>query len=157
MKKDEKKERILERKRISWEGMFYSIQRIDLLIVAISGGGIYVCMETIKFLAEKEMPIHWMIKISGAVFLLSLLSNLIGQILGQKANEFDFLMCESKLDNDSEDLINRYDLKASQYSTWTIWMTYISLAVMSVGLIFLLIYFSFIFSEVEVLLCSEKD
>ena len=39
-------ERIKDRQKLSAQGMFYSIQRMDLLIVSISGAGIYVCLET---------------------------------------------------------------------------------------------------------------
>lgn len=139
------RERVIGRQRLSWEAMFYSIQRIDLLIVAICGGGIYVCLELIKFLAEKSIAIHWLIKVSGGLFLLALIVNLIGQIFGQKANENDFLMCESQLDGDDEKLINHFDCKADQFTKLTDWMTYGSLAVMAIALILVLVYFVAIF------------
>lgn len=139
------KTRIMGRQRLSWEGMFYSIQRIDLLIVAFCGGGIYVCLELIKFLTENDIAIHWLIKLSGGLFLIALIANLIGQIFGQKANENDFLMCEAQLDGDEEKIINHFDCKANHYTTLTDLMTYGSLTVMSIGLTLVLVYFVFIF------------
>lgn len=45
-------EQIKDRQKLSSQGLQYSIQRMDVLIVSISGGGIYVCLETLKFIQE---------------------------------------------------------------------------------------------------------
>jgi hypothetical protein len=39
-------EDIKERKKLAYEGMIYGLQRLDLLIITISGAGIYACLET---------------------------------------------------------------------------------------------------------------
>lgn len=68
-------EDIKERKKLSWDSMFYSIQRIDLLIVAFCGGGIYICLETIKYFVEKQLVVDPLIKVTGGIFLLGIILN----------------------------------------------------------------------------------
>lgn len=137
--------KLIERKNLSYQAMFYSIQRIDLLIIAISGGGIYVCLETIKFLSEKDLELNCLIKISGFFFLASIITNILAQVFGQLSNEQDYLMCESKLDEDPPELINKYDSMSELYSKITKTLNHISIFILFTGLVLIMTYFSFIF------------
>lgn len=143
--------RIKDRQKLSWEGMFYSIQRIDLLIVLISGAGIYVCLETIKYLSDKNLEINYIVKISGALFLFSIMINFLSQIFGYKSNEKDFLMCQTEIDagkNISEKEkkeIKKYDKSSERYSILTNRFNYTSIFFMFGGLIVIMYYFLFIF------------
>lgn len=91
-------ERIKERRNQSWNCLFYSIQRIDLLIVSFCAGGIYICLETMKFYYEVGKSQEILIKVAGVLFLLGLILNFSSQYFGYKSNEQDYLMCEADLD-----------------------------------------------------------
>lgn len=141
----------IERQKQSWEGMFYSIQRIDLLIISISGAGIYVCLETLKFLTESQKEINLIIKISAVFFLFAIIVNFLSQIFGYKANENDYLMCQTEIESDSKPNesqkieIENFDKNSDHYSKLTNWFNYASMLLMFVGLIMLMTYFVFIF------------
>ncbi len=149
-------EKIKERKKQSWDGMFYSIQRIDLLIVTFCGGGIYVCLETIKYLIEKGLPCGILIKICGAVFLLGIILNFLSQHYGFRANEQDYLMCDAMIDacdnklkkskrKDLKNIATKYDNQSEIYSNRTKRLNYCSMGAMFIGLVLILIYFSITF------------
>ncbi|MBS3993069.1 MAG: hypothetical protein KGZ87_05075 [Bacteroidetes bacterium] len=141
----------IERQKQSWEGMFYSIQRIDLLIISISGAGIYVCLETLKFLTETENDVNLIIKISAVFFLFAIIVNFLSQIFGYKSNEKDYLMCQTEIESDfkpnefQQTQIDNYDKISECYSKLTNWFNYSSMLLMFIGLITLMIYFVFIF------------
>ena len=140
-----------ERQKLSWEGMFYSIQRIDLLIVSISGAGIYVGLETIKYLSENKLDTSLLVKISSALFLFGIIINFLSQIFGYKANEQDFLMCDAKIkcdDNPNEsekEEINKLDESSEWFSRRTNFLNYISMGFMFAGLMLMMYYFLFTF------------
>ncbi len=148
-----------DRQKLSWEGMFYSIQRIDLLIVSICGAGIYVCLETIKYLSEKGYDLNILIRISGGLFLFGIMTNFLSQILGYNSNKQDFLMCQTEIDieekitngeqseitaEDKEE-IDEYDERSEMFSKLTDRFNYLSMGFMFFGLILLMWYFLFIF------------
>lgn len=143
--------KVLERQKLAWEGLFYSVQRIDLLIVSISGAGIYVCLESVKYLTEIKIPIHHLIKISGLLFLLAVTVNFLSQVYGKKSNEQDYLMCDAKIDagekvNKTEkERINYHDEQAEKYTKITNALNATSMYLMFGGLATILIYFLFIF------------
>ncbi|UAM98384.1 hypothetical protein K8354_00725 [Polaribacter litorisediminis] len=142
---------VKERQKLSWEGMFYSIQRIDLLIVSISGAGIYVCLETIKYLSDKSLDVNLLIRISGGLFLFGIIINFLSQVFGYKTNQQDFLMCQVKIDagkkvSKKEQIqIDTYDNNSEKYSKWTDIFNYLSIGFMFLGLILIMTYFLFIF------------
>lgn len=140
-----------DRQKLSWEGMFYSIQRIDLLIVSICGAGIYVCLETIKYLTDKSQDISLLVRISGGLFLFGIIINFLSQIFGYNANKEDFLMCQAEIDagdkiSEKEKFeIDEFDRKAEKFSKLTDKFNYISMGLMFVGLILIMYYFLFTF------------
>jgi hypothetical protein len=146
-----KMDRIRDRQNRSWDGMFYSNQRLDLLIVSISGAGIYVCLETIKYLSDKFQDINLLISISGGLFLFGIITNFISQIANYQSNYDGYLMCDYKLDNDenksdfNEDKIKHHKSKSEKYSKRTGIFNYISAGFMLFGLFFMMFYFLFIF------------
>ncbi|MBN2867817.1 MAG: hypothetical protein JXK08_04025 [Flavobacteriaceae bacterium] len=143
--------KIKERQKLSWEGMFYSIQRIDLLIITICGGGVYVCLETIKYLSDKQMEINILIKISGSLFILGIIINFLSQIFGYKANKQDYLMCQTQIDagdkinKKEKSLIDYYDRSSESFSKLTDRFNYISMGLMFLALIITMLYFLFIY------------
>lgn len=140
-----------DRQKLSWEGMFYSIQRIDLLIVSICGAGIYVCLETIKYLSDKSQDISLLVRISGGLFLFGIIVNFLSQIFGYKANQQDFLMCQTEIDagnkisKSEKEEIDEYDKKSEMFSKLTDRFNYLSMGFMFVGLILIMWFFLFTF------------
>lgn len=150
MKKD-KKNLAKERQKLSWEGMFYSSQRMDLLIVSLSSAGIYVCLETIKHLSINETSISLWLKFSGVFFLFSIIINFFSQIFGYKANEKDFLMCQVEIETDEKMSkkekaeLEKFDLSSTKFSKLTHLFNYISIALMFFGLMSMMYFFLFTF------------
>ena len=139
------KEEAKERKILSNEGMFYSMQRIDLLIISISGAGIYVCLEAIKYLTDKKIDISFLIKLSASFFLVAIFLNFLSQLSGFYSNKQDFLMCQAKIQEEEEKKIVSYDKKSDKYDTYTKYFNLSSIGFMFLGLIFIMIYFLVIF------------
>jgi len=144
-------ERIKERQKLSSQGIFYSVQRIDLLIVSISGAGIYLCLETLKYLKVNNIELGILIKWSGGILLLAIIVNFISQFLGNKSNYYEYLYCESILESDNEpsDIqqaeISKYDCISDVYDKFTTIFNYTSALLMLSGLVLLISYFLFIF------------
>ena len=151
MKNSIKMSEIKDRQKLSWEGMFYSIQRIDLLIVSISGAGIYVCLESIKYFSDKCQDINLLIRISGGLFLFAIITNFLSQIFGYITNKQDFLMCQTEIDagknisKSEQSQIDKYDKSSEKYSNLTDWFNYVSMGFMFLGLILIMTFFLFIF------------
>ena len=87
----ETKEDLFERKKMCHSGWFYAIQRIDLLIITISGAGVYVILEMLKFSRENPLPHLLALKVSGCFFIAAIIINFYSQITGMNANEQDML------------------------------------------------------------------
>ena len=142
----------VERQKLAHQNMFYSIQRIDLLIISISGAGIFVCFETIKYLSSKDLPPELWVRIAGVFFLFGIIVNFLSQLTGYETNKFDYLMCLVETENDGElseeDKAerDRCDAKSEKLSKVTKILNYTSMVLMFAGLTTLMIYFLFIFS-----------
>lgn len=102
---DEKKEYIEQLKKHKENArsvVLYAMQRIDLLLISISGAGIYVCLEALKFSMEKSIVNNlWLFKLSGSIFVLAIIANIYSQWLSYKSNFYDMsltseLICEKE-------------------------------------------------------------
>lgn len=146
-----KMEDLKDRRKLSWEGIFYSIQRIDLLIVSISGAGIYVCLETMKYIRDNNLTDEIFIKVSGGLFLLAIGFNFVSQIYGRKSNYQDYLMCDTeikagkKISEKEQNEIDEHDRMSEKYSKLTNVLTDISTLLMFLGLVVTMLFFLFIF------------
>ena len=79
-----------ERQKMLWGNITYSIQRIDLLIVSVSGAGVYFCLEALKFMYENEIAIGTYIKSSAGLFITAIILNFISQFFSFYANLYDY-------------------------------------------------------------------
>jgi hypothetical protein len=93
MKMSEEKKREYEIKRWSenreraLNHKWYATGRIDLLIVSISGAGIYIGFELIKFIITQDIDASFgVIKFALASFTLAIVVNFISQFFGYNSN-----------------------------------------------------------------------
>jgi hypothetical protein len=65
----------------------YSNARLDLLTISISGAGLYIALETLKFLFEEKsgMP-SWPVKVAGVLFTCAIAVNFWSQHTGRRTN-----------------------------------------------------------------------
>jgi hypothetical protein len=136
-----------DRKQMAWQGWLYAVQRIDLLIISISGAGVYVCLETLKYHKQDPLDFILSIKAAGLCFVVAMVVNLISQFTGKSANKFDMRMCQAKIDDaespseETKRLIAVNDCKADTYSKCTDILNLSSLLIMFSGLITLITFF----------------
>lgn len=129
-----------EKQKLSYQGMFYGMQRIDLLTISISGAGVFVVMNTLKFLVENKLPVTDVLKWAGAVFIVSILFNFVSQFFGYLSNKNDYLMYDCEI-NDNMENHSTYDKRAETQGNWTERFTWSSIVVMFIGLSMLIYYF----------------
>jgi len=146
-------ERLRERYKLCYDGWFYAVQRIDLLVISICGAGVYVVLETLKYVVDKTPVVQkyldnlWMIKLSGLLFLASIIVNFVSQLTGKKSNYHEMLWCDEKLECDDpptveqKKLMTKYDTDAGRYSKITGRLNTVSTLIMCGGLFALLAFF----------------
>ncbi|MCJ8288375.1 MAG: hypothetical protein HRT58_21875 [Crocinitomicaceae bacterium] len=141
-KKYSKKELKEFRKRrdLSYSNLFYSDQRLDLLVIAISGGGLYVALETMKFFKEHDLEIDtiWLLKLAGIAFVVCIISNFVSQILSKLSNRYDYLMCDYAEDDYCKSQL--YDSKSEKFDKLVTVTNWISYTLLFLGLICLMAF-----------------
>jgi len=134
-----------ERQKIVWQNMFYSIQRIDLLIISISGAGIYLCLETLKFMFAQKMEVSISLKVSACFFVAAIAVNFFSQFFSYRSNYYDYLYCiesgKEFQDDDTKKKAILFDDKSERITQLTNYSNYASAGLMFVGLILCLVYF----------------
>jgi hypothetical protein len=140
-----------ERQKFAQDNLIYSERRMDLLLISISGAGIYVCLETVKYLSEKNIPTHWLIWVAGISFLAAIITNFIGQFFGYKANYYDYLFCQSEMEVENEPTrkqkleIKKFDKKAADYNKLVFPINVFCTMFMFIGLSSIVLWFLLIF------------
>lgn len=134
-----------ERQKIVWQNMFYSIQRIDLLIISVSGAGIYLCLESLKFMYSNKLPVNYSLKVAAGLFVLSIVANFISQFLSYHSNMNDYLYCvenqKEVQDDESQRKAIIYDDKSERFDKQNTYFNYISAGLMFIGLAVCFLYF----------------
>jgi hypothetical protein len=128
----------------------YSIQRIDLLVISLSGAGIYTCFETMKYIDKidtlKNYPsIYTPFKISGGMFILSIVCNVISQWSSYKGSSIALkstlkTIYAEENGQDCDDETNKLDAKAGRYNNFTDPVNIFSIVLMIAGLVVLTTY-----------------
>jgi len=140
-----------DRKNQAWNGWFYSMQRMDLLVISISGAGLYLIIETLKFSRINLLPSLCILKVAGFSFVIAIIANFLSQHFGKKSNYYDIIMCDEVLSNEEISNINsnaeyvKYDNLAEEYSILTKKWNVFSWSIMLLAVIVVLIYFCIIF------------
>lgn len=142
--KQDKLTRLQDRKMVMEKIREYSIKRIDILIISISGAGILLCLETLKFLIEEKKDNSLTLKISGVCFLLAIIVNFWSQFLAHESSENEIEGIKAELKDDEVEYRKYYNA-SDRYGRYVGWMNNTSSILMTLGLLFLLVYFCFTF------------
>lgn len=136
------------------ENISYSQKRTDLLIISISGGGLYVLLETLREFKTGNVDIENIniLIVSGVILLTGIVINFISQITSYHANRYEEeyinlelnKICEKKkkkkklitIEQKEADKENRKFNKATNI------LNYISIILMLLG-VTLLVYFNY--------------
>lgn len=132
---------------------FYSTQRIDLLIISVSGAGIYASIEFIKYInsiAYLTFPLksNYIIyfKITGLLFIASIATNFISQLTSYFANNRNLESVKHEIEDarsksdDRKDLINERRSSAEWYNNLTKKINLVSPILMIIGLVLMVIF-----------------
>lgn len=130
----------------------YSIRRMDLLIISISGAGIYIVFQTLKEIktANLEVCSPYLLKLSGIIFLIAISANFVSQITGYRANknEEGYALDElSKIEGKDIDECKQkqFDKNVNLYNKATDILNIVSTILMFAGLILLTIFNYYLF------------
>jgi hypothetical protein len=132
---------------------FYSTQRIDLLIISVSGAGIYASIEFIKYINSityLTFPLksHYIMyfKITGLLFIASIATNFVSQLTSYFANNKNLesviheIQDSRSKSEDSKDLIKKRRISAERYNDLTKKINLISPILMILGLVLMVVF-----------------
>ena len=139
-------ERYLKHREQASQHVFYAIQRMDLLIISISGAGIYVIFETLRFLKESHSLINtFPLKFVGGCFVIAIIANFFSQRTGKIANINEEEWADLEIKNlmgaqIDEDEKKTFDDKSTKYTKWTAGLNTGSMWFMIGGITLLLLF-----------------
>ncbi len=95
------------------ENKWYAIRRMDLLIISICSGGLFLSFEMFKFFYDKNFDMQ-LVKTGSFLYLLSILANFTSQFFGYRSNNLEAiystkvikLIQSNKSIDDNEELMN---------------------------------------------------
>lgn len=128
-----------ERKKLIWDSLFYSHQRMDLLIITISGAGLYAISEVCKYLLEQKIPVTNFLKIAAALFVLSIIMNFLSQFFSAKTHHKDYcstiLQLEETRTPEQDAELVRYSDESQEHNKTTHKLNVASMWLMFSGLL----------------------
>lgn len=102
-----KLERWIKHEERSLSNKWYAIGRIDLLIISISGGGLFVLFETFKFVREQKLCMDVTLLKWGAIFFASaIIVNFISQVFGFYANKYEATFANKNIKKETGEQID---------------------------------------------------
>ena len=130
---------------------FYSIQRIDLLIISISSAGIYASLEIMKYVMASELlkpdqvaGFNIYFKITSLLFIVAIITNFVSQWTAHKGTSYsiestkkEIYALEYKVDSSKE--ISYCDKYAEKYNKITTYTNTCSTLSMFLGLVIMII------------------
>ncbi len=144
-------ERLLKHQELTKGKKFYAIQRMDLLIISVSGAGIYIIFEMLRFFhGANPMPDFCAIKIAGISFAFSIVTNFFSQTTGYLANKHEVDSTELEISKEKGDGIDEWQLRLINnnvkfYNRLTTSLNITSTLFMLAGVFILTIFNLFIF------------
>lgn len=131
------------------ERQLYSIKRMDVMVVSLSGACIYIVFQTLRFLNSPDgvnvVSSIWELKVAAIAAVLAIIVNFASQIFGSRANKNEALYADGTIkqiedDEDDEDELKDFDNKASLYGKLTSQANFIAIVFMIIAIVFLVIY-----------------
>lgn len=130
----------------------YSIRRMDLLTISISGGSIYIILETLKEIKTNQFfnvdsYYYDQLIASGSFFLIAIIFNFFSQISGYSANDYEEKYVQEELcrlekkDNYNKENQKKWDKYSGLYDGVTDVLNTLSIITMSIGLIYLINFY----------------
>ncbi|CAM4287795.1 DUF3899 domain-containing protein [Zobellia roscoffensis] len=120
---------------------------MDLLVISISGGGIYIIFETLRELTEMQVLLDnkKLLLFSGLSLLLGMITNFTSQVTGYHANtnEECYILQElKKIEGKKFDECSqlKFDKKVNFYNRWTNILNNSSIVFMFLGIVLLAIF-----------------
>lgn len=96
--------RFLKHKDKASEHLFYAIRRIDLLIISISGAGIYVVFETLRFVYKEPILLDvYYLKLAGCSFAAAIITNFFSQWAGYATNSYEEKYAEEEIKKERDE------------------------------------------------------
>ncbi|WP_412463820.1 hypothetical protein [Flavobacterium mekongense] len=143
------REAIKERQKLVWDSLFYSNQRMDLLIITISGAGLYTVSEVCKYLLEQKLPISCFIKVAAILFVTSIITNFLSQYYSAKTHYKDYCSVllqleEERTEKQDADLLQFHN-ESEAHNKTTQQFNSLSMVFMFAGLIAITLTLFFIF------------
>lgn len=129
----------------------YAIRRIDLLLVSVSGAGIYACLEIMKYMAEQSPVLSNLgFKITGLLFATAIIVNFLGQWAAYLSSYYmkmstDLEIRSVEYKEFTEGKSRKNDRLAHAYSAITTCTNIISTLAMFAGLVSIIISIWIIF------------
>ena len=120
-------DRLLKHQEQTKDKKFYAIRRIDLLVITISGAGIYIILEMIKFFyGQDSVPDFCGPKIALGSFTMAIILNFVSQWTGYEANKNEDKSTEICISQEKGGTIDKYKLslledKTDRYNILTTW------------------------------------
>ena len=140
---------IKERQKLVWDSLFYSNQRMDLLMITICGAGLYAISEVCKYLLQHHIHVSCFLKISAILLVISIITNFLSQYYSSKAHYKDYcsiiLQLEENRTPEQDNALIRYDKESEQDDKTTRQLNSLSMVFMFAGLLFLTTTIYFIF------------
>ncbi|WP_272023093.1 hypothetical protein [Olleya namhaensis] len=129
----------------------YSLKRMDLLVISISSGGLYVIFGTIKEFKTGKILVEnsYLLSIAGILLLSSIIVNFFSQLSGYYANHYEEIYIFNELEilsNESLKEIDKEKINTSQKTNdsfvktcnqFTDIFNFISIITMIIGISFL--------------------
>lgn len=141
----------VEKQKRIWEALFFTQQRVEVLLITFGGAGLYVCIESLKEANAKKYEETWMIKCAAIFILLSIAINFLSQFLSIKSQTNDFIeneiamLCTQEEKDENKDLIKKYRDDSEYYNSWVEKANIYGAIIMFIGYVFLIAYYNLIF------------
>jgi hypothetical protein len=129
----------------------YSIQRIDLLVISVSGAGIFACLEIMKYIRHEALERGMVLfKITGVLFVLAIVFNFLGKWAAYQSCEHmkrsvDLDIRQIDYDVDTSVESKRHDRLYVRYRNAMAFTNVISTGSLLMGLILMIVFIWIIF------------
>lgn len=147
-------DRLLSHLEKTKERKFYSIQRFDLLVISISGAGLYTIFETFKFFTIQHMKSDFTFpRVAGIHFAIAIIINVVSLWSGYKANALELerteLLISEEKENPKKDAsrslkLRKLKVRIASFNNWTSWMNINATRALISGMILLAIFYTLV-------------